>query len=79
MQKWVTDSVAPDQPVHPRSLTREFHCPLLSLRYLQNSGQGIPYNILRVCIGWSGASLSAQVRIPFFPLTRVIERPLDIV
>ena len=33
-----TDSAAPDQPEQPHSLTSELHCPLYSVRFLENQG-----------------------------------------
>ena len=58
------DSVAPDPPVHPRILTWELHCPLISQWYpfLQISGQCSSQVRLRGCAGWSGAALSAPGR-----------------
>ena len=71
MRKWVlpyADSVAPDQPAHPRSLIWELHCPLfyrLGSHWL-TSGQCSSQIRLRGCAGWSGATLAAYVRRPIF-------------
>ena len=54
------DSVAPDQPAHPRSLIWELHCPLLC-----RIRSHWPISVC-VCAGWSGATLSAYIRRPIF-------------
>ena len=56
------DSVAPDQPAHPGSLTWELHCPLICSRtgvHQLISGQCSSQIRLRGWAGWSGATLSA--------------------
>ena len=58
------DSVAPDQPAHPRSLIWELHCPLICRKgfHWLISGQCSSQIRLRGCAGWSGATLSAYGR-----------------
>ena len=56
------DSVAPDPFAHPCSLIWELHCPLFcELNYIDLSADTINnfQARLRVCAGWSWASLSA--------------------
>ena len=58
------DSVALEQPAHPRSLIWELHCQLICRKgyHWLISGQCSSQVRLRRCAGWSGATLSAYGR-----------------
>ena len=55
------DSVAPDEPAHPRNLIWELHCPLICRKQLHWCIRGQCSSQVRLhgCAGWSGATLSA--------------------